>query len=84
MHVIVNGYTVDSSSCFVRYDSWYSAVIQVCLIDVEELQNRYFVRQPRQQLYRDEMMTWNEIIKSSNNTNIIYTTTEIFYYSKVM
>ena len=46
---------------FEVIDSWYSAVIEVCLVHFEELQNSGFVRQHRQQLYRDETMTWNEI-----------------------
>ena len=61
-------------------DSRYSAVIQVCLIYFEELLK--IVIFVRQQLYRDEMMTWNEIIKSSNKTTVI-NTTGTFYYSKV-
>jgi hypothetical protein len=57
-------------------DSWYSAVIKVCLIYVEELQNSDFVRQHKQQLYRDETMNWNEI-KLYIETNVIYTKTNI-------
>ena len=58
-------------------DSWCSAVIKVCLIYFEELQNSDFVRQRRQQLHRDEMMTWNEIINESNETNVINTTNDV-------